>query len=77
MEINLPKSKHELGYTKREVLDIIRKYKINHKRFWKKFGVNTCAIHPETNDILYYGCDIELTISCIIEKREPNLYEWD
>lgn len=77
MEIKLPPSKYELGYTKKEVLDIIRPLGINHKTFWKKFGVNTCALHPETNEVLIYGCDIELTIICCLENRDKTFFEWD
>lgn len=75
--MTLPKSKHPLGYTRREVLDIIRPLKIHHRTFWKKFGVNTCAVHPETNETLYYGCDIETAILCCIEKRDKYSWEWD
>ena len=42
--MKLPKSKHKLGYTRKEVLDIIRPLKIHPSKFWKKFGVNTCAV---------------------------------
>jgi len=75
--MKLPKSKHGLGYTEREVLDIIKKRGIHHKTFWKKFGVNTCAMHPETKESLYYGCDIERTIRCCKEKRDIYWWEFD
>jgi len=76
-EIKLPKSKHELGYTKQEILDILRSLKIHQKTFWKKFGVNTCAVHPETGESLMYGCDIITAIRCCVEKRDKNIWEWD
>ena len=76
-EIKLPPSKHEYGYTKKEILDIIRPLKINHNTFWKKFGINTCALHPKTNERLMYACDIELAIRCCIEKRDKTIFEWD
>ena len=76
-KIKLPKSKHEYGYTKREVLDIIRPLGIHYKTFWKKFGVNTCAMHPETGETLMYGCDIVTAILCCWEKRDKYFYEWD
>ncbi len=76
MNIELLKSKHKLGYTKQEILDIIRPLKIHHKTFWKKFGINTCAL-SETDEILYYSCDIITAIRCCLEKREKYLSEWD
>jgi len=75
--IKLPKSKHKYGYTRKEILDIIRPLKIHHQTFWKKFGVNTCAIHPETKESLMYGCDIELAIRCCLQKRDKTVWEWD
>lgn len=75
-KIILPPSKHKLGYTRKEILDIIRPYKIHHKTFDKKFGINTATI-SEAGEILYYGCDIELAIRCCLENREKTLAEWD
>jgi hypothetical protein len=77
MKIILPKSKHELGYTAEEVKAICKKYKVTEKQFNEKFGVNTCSLHPETNEILYYDCDIIRTISMIKENRDMHPWEWD
>jgi len=76
MEFTFPKSKHKMGYTKQEVLDIIRPLKIHHNTFWKKFGVNTCTL-SKTGETLYYGCDIKTAIRCCLEKRDKYFYEWD
>ena len=76
-KITLPKSKHKHGYTRKEVLDILRPLKIHHKTFWKKFGVNTCSVDIITNEVLYYACDIELAIRCCLEKRAMTVWEWD
>jgi len=73
--ITLPLSNCELGYTKQEVLDIIRPLKIHHKTFWKKFGVNTCTIID--NEIIYYECDVELAIKLCLENRDMTFLEWD
>lgn len=73
---DLPPSKHELGYTNKEVLDIIRPLGIHHKTFWKKFGVNTCSI-SETGEVLCYGCNIVTAIRCCLEKRDKYFHEWD
>lgn len=75
--IVLPQSKHKYGYTKQEVLDIIRPLKIHHKTFWKKFGINTGALDSKTNEILYYGCDIVTAIRCCLENRNKTFLEWD
>ena len=75
-EIILPERTREWGYTKREVLNIIKKYKIHHMTFWKKFGVNTCAIDTD-GQILYYACDIKTAIRCCVEKRGKYQWEWD
>jgi hypothetical protein len=76
-EIRLPKPNHRLGYTKAEVLAILRKYKIKEEVFWEKFGINTCAVHPETKETLMYGCDIETAIICCLENRDKYWWEWD
>lgn len=75
-KITLPKSTHRLGYTKKEILDIIRPLKIHHKTFYKKFGVNTGAI-GEKGEFLYYGVDILRTISMCLEKRDMYWWEFD
>lgn len=75
--IALPKSKYPYGYTKQEVLDIIRPLRIHHKTFWAKFGINTVAVHPVTNESLYYYHDVEITIECCLENRDKTIAEWD
>jgi len=75
-EITLPKSKYEGGYTKQEILDIIRPLGIHHKTFNKKMGVNTGTI-SKTGELLFYGYDICLAIDCCLEKREKTFTEWD
>ena len=75
-KIKLPKSKHKSGYTKKEILDIIRPLGIHHKTFNKRMGVNTGTI-SETGELLYYGCDIVTAILCCWEKRDKYFYEWD
>jgi len=37
MEETLPKPQDPLGYNKKEILNILHKYKIHHKKFWKAF----------------------------------------
>ena len=74
--MKLPKSKHKLGYTNKEILDIIRPLKIHHKTFNKKFGVNTCTMN-EDGKSLYYAVDILRTIRIIKENREMTTAEWD
>ena len=70
------KRRFMLGMTKREVLDVIKELGIHHKTFWKRFGVNTCAL-DESGEILYYGCDIRTALRCCYENRGKYLWEWD
>ena len=66
-----------MGYTKAEVLCILRELGIHHNTFWKKFGINTCGMDMETGESLMYPCDVELAIRCCLEKRDKTLEEWD
>lgn len=47
-----------LGMTRKEVLGFLREVKISIKIFWKRWGVNTCALDEETGKVLYYKIDI-------------------
>ena len=76
-KIKLPKSKDNRGYTRQEILDMIRPLKIHHRTFWKKFGRNTCAYDPKTNTVFYYECDVITAIRCCLEKRNKFSWEWD
>ena len=78
VQLKIPPSKHKLGYTNKEILDIIRPLKIHHKRFWKKFGIgNTCSMDEKTGEFLFYKCDILTAILCCEENRDKYSWEWD
>ena len=77
MDITLPPSKHKLGYTRAEVKELLKKYKITFAQFNSKFGINTCAMHPKTGETLFYPCDIIRTIKCCLERRDIYQWEWD
>ena len=73
--MNLPKSKYNLGYTKKEVHAICRRLKVPTKKFWKKFGINTCGY--EDGHVLYYRYDIEVALLCCLQNRDKTFVEWD
>ena len=76
LKCSIPEPKNPMGYTRREILDIIRPIGIHHNTFWKKFGVNTCGVGPN-GESLMYPCDVELAIRCCIEGRDKTVAEWD
>ena len=44
MKITLPKSKHKLGYTRDEIIEIAKINNIDEKLMFESLGVNTGAI---------------------------------
>lgn len=58
MKITLPKSKHKLGYTRDEIIEIAKINNIDEKLMFENLGVNTGAI-TEEGVFLTYHCDIE------------------
>jgi len=77
MAVKLPKPSHKFGYTRKEILDIIRPLKIHHKKFWKAFGVNTCMIDEKTGEAIFYPCDVERALAKILKYRKVSVWEWD
>lgn len=73
--MSLPKSSQKGGYTRQEILDIIRPLGVHHRTFWKAFGVNTACI-GEKGETLFYGCDIE---RALYQLRKPGgkFHMWD
>lgn len=74
MKYKLPKPDGKYGHTRKQVLKICRDLKIHHKKFWKAFGVNTCAL--DGKEINYYTCDIERTLWSL-NKPGGNFHIWD
>lgn len=71
------KKQLEDGMTSEEILAVLQNLKINPAKFWKKLGINTCAVDKKTKKVLHYHCDIETTLICCIENREKHVGEWD
>jgi len=57
----LPKPNHKLGYPKSQLESIIEDLGITKSKFYKAFGINTCAI-SETGETIVYPCDVERTL---------------
>lgn len=75
MKLKLPKSHHPWGYTRKEILAILRKHKIHHATFWMKFGVNTCGYIG--NESIFFTCDVERTLAKILGYRKVCVEEED
>ena len=73
--MSLPKSKDSLGYTRQEILDIIKPLGIHHKKFWKAFGVNTVGV-AEDGTSRYYQCDVERALWSLGAK-DGKFHLWD
>jgi len=76
-EITLPKSNHELGYTKKEIKQICKDLKIPYNKVLDKIGIGTRAVHEITGESLIYTYDLEKAIECVLEKRNLMPCEWD
>jgi len=72
---NLPKSKHKEGYTNKEIKKILKTLNIKEDLFSEKLGVHT-AITIDGISITYHS-DVELSIRCCLENRDPNIFEFD
>ena len=70
----LPKCKGKYGYTQKEVHDICHKLKIDTRKFWVAFGINTCALVKGESQ--YYPVDIERTLYKLGHKLGVN-HMWD
>jgi hypothetical protein len=75
--MRLPPPRYGRGYTKEEVLTILRWFKVHHARFWKAFGVNTCGVCDCGKTVYYYPCDVERALAEILKYRKVSLAEFD
>ena len=73
----MPKAKHPSGYTGKEVEAIVKKWDIPLKRFWAKFGVNTCNSDSKTGETLFFYTDVERTLRICINETWVDIEEWD
>lgn len=76
IKIELPEPLHRMGYTRKQVAEICRKYKIRHRQFNKAFGVQTTA-YDEKLGVILYPCDVEQTLRQILTKTKPHHLAWD
>lgn len=73
--VNNYPTKHQMGFVGREILALLKEYKIKPKAFFKKMGPNTVGV-IET-EVVTYHCDILKGLRCVLENREQTLEEWD
>jgi formate dehydrogenase assembly factor FdhD len=69
------KTKHEHGFTKTEIDNLLEELNINENRFNKALGVNTCMLID--GEVITYHTDVLKGVVCAIENREQNSLEWD
>ena len=65
--MKLPDSKDQLGYTDKEIADLIAQYDIDYSEFWKTFGTNT--VGERDGRIYYYHCDVENALNACLRRR--------
>ena len=68
-KIRIPKSKHDLGYTKNEIDLILKRLDIKRDLFNKVAGVNTVAVDEKTGETLMYRYDVQRFIEHISRGR--------
>lgn len=71
----LPKPKHKLGYTSKEVGAICKKLGVDRTTYSKAFGVNTCGV--ENGIIYYYPIDVERALANCLRYRKVSIHEFD
>lgn len=70
-------TKYKEGFTSIEVALLLLKHfpEVEIKQFYDKLGVHTAAL-IDGQSVTYHS-DVELGIRCCLEKRDPNLFEFD
>lgn len=71
---NFP-TKHKIGFTGGEIIELMIKYNIDLNVFLDKLGVNTVSVIG--GESITYHHDIIKGLRCVIENREQTLEEWD
>lgn len=74
--MSLPKSKHRSGYTEKEIEAICKEKGIDIQKFWVAFGVNTCMIDEDNNEVIHYHCDVEKALWQLRDK-DGKYHPWD
>ena len=70
----LPKPKHKLGYTAKEVFSICKKLDVDILKFNRAFGVNTCGVIK--GEVIYYVCDVERAL-WVLGCKFGKYHSWD
>jgi hypothetical protein len=75
-KVNNYPTKHQEGFTGKEIKELLKEYpQVKEEDFFKAMGVHT-AMFKDGESITYH-CDIELALRCVVERREPKVFEWD
>lgn len=69
------KTKHQMGYTRFELQELLKSHDIDMDKFYEKMGPNTVGV-IETEVIIYHH-DILKGLRCVLEDREQTTEEWD
>jgi hypothetical protein len=72
----LPPPDHKHGYTDLYLDLCLIVLGVDSNKFWKAFGVNTCAYDEEKKCNVYYKCDIERALYKLEHKSGIN-HAWD
>lgn len=68
-------TKFKEGFRSKEIQVLISEFGIDPPDFYKTLGTNTGMI--KGGSFLTYHTDILRTFICLLEKREPTVFEWD
>jgi len=70
-------TKSEYGFTQKEIEELLKKLpKINMDKYNSAMMVNTCMLN-ENKEMINYHCDVYTAISCGLENRDMNWFEFD
>ncbi len=68
-------TKNKEGFTEDEIIGLLKQFNITTDQFNHKFGTHTVGVI--NNEIVYYHCDILLTLKLILENRDMLQHEFD
>jgi hypothetical protein len=72
----LPKPKHKMGYTSKELDNICKVRGIDKKKFSKAFGNgNTCSMNKQ-GETIFYLVDVERALNTLGHK-DGKFHLWD
>jgi hypothetical protein len=62
------KTKNTHGFNRKELKDLLSRFKVEEKEFWDRFGMNTVMV--DKNETIYYFTDVSLAITHCIQQQE-------